>query len=377
MIDRIVKTIFTGLLWTLLIFGCIRTLRSPSDINYIENRSADKMPDFSFTAYLDSSFQNGIENALADQIYGAQYLKKWYNEATSSRVLQTVEREAVKHPDYFYCYRDVYLHDNRILWQPFDRDAFQITFDQTIEALNRSIAENPSLPYYFYFVESDAVVDFKTGERIPVREEACEALHVEDAHKAWFAINTYDDFSEQFYRTDHHWNHKGAYRGYKEIHKLLNIDEPCLIPLREVSLSRQMTGSKATHAGFAGMWENPAVYEFDYPELGIEYGHEREVIDNPGSGKFDYVYFYGESAPLITFDTNRPDRENILILGDSYTNAVLKLLASHYNRTYYVDMRLPGSQQFSIGRFSEENNVDLVLIIASQVLFCGDFIVEG
>ena len=125
------------------------------------------------------------------------------------------------------------------------------------------------------------------------------------------------------------------------------------------------------------MWEYPTVYQFSYPELGIEYGHEAEILANPDTGSFSYDYFYGENEALVEFDTGRPERENILILGDSFDNAVLKLLASHFNKTYCVDMRFPDAQPFNIGSFAEEHDVDLVLIIASQGLFCGDFIVEG
>ena len=377
MSDRIIKIVFAGMLWLLLIFGCIRTMHSPMDINYNENRYAEKMPRFSVNSYLDGSFQDGVEGAMADQLYAAQQMKRWYNDITSSRILQMVKREAVKHPDYFYRYRGVYLYDDRILWQPFDQDAFQITYDQTIKALNSAIEKSPDLPFYFYFVESDAVLDFKTGERIPVRENACSELQIPSERMAWFSLETYEEYTDQFFKTDHHWNYRGAYRGYQEIHKLLGIEEPCLVPLREITLSRPMTGSKAAYAGFSEMYEYPTVYEFDYPAFGIEYGHETEVIANPDSGSFSYSYFYGEDAAMVAFDTGRTDRENILILGDSYDNAVLKLLASHYNRTYCVDMRLPDSQQFNIGKFAEEHDVDLVLIIASQVLFCGDFVVEG
>lgn len=377
MSDRIKKIIFAGILWLFLIFGCIRTVLSPMDINYNENRYAEKMPHFSVNTYLEGSFQNGVESAMADQLYAAQQMKRWYNDVTSSRILQMVEREAIKHPDYFYSYRGVYLYDDRILWQPFDQDAFQITYDQTVEALNRSIENNPELPYYFYFVESDAVLDFKTSKRIPVRENACAELQIPSERMAWFSLDTYEEYTNQFFITDHHWNYRGAYRGYQEIHELLGIEEPCLVPLREVTLSRPMTGSKAAYAGFSEMQEYPTVYEFNYPALGTEYGHETEVIANPDAGSFSYSYFYGEDAALVAFDTGRAERENILILGDSYDNAVLKLLASHYNRTYCVDMRLPDSQSFNIGKFAEEHDVDLVLIIASQVLFCGDFVVEG
>ena len=377
MTNRILKTAFIALLWLFLLFGAVRTLRSPNDINYYENRYAAVMPPFSVERYLEGSFQDEVENAVSDQILGAQRMKKWYNDLSSSRLLRMLDHESEKHPDYFYSYHGVYLHDGRLLWQPFDREAFQITFDQTIEALNRSIEANPWLPYYFFFVESDAVVDFKTGTRIPVREEACAALQIPAERTAWFPIENYEDYAAQFYRTDHHWNCLGSYNGYRQLHDLLGIEEPCLTPLREVALTRPLTGSKASSAGLTEMREFPTVYAFAYPDLGVEYGHEDEVLAAPAEGSFTYAYFYGGDDGLVSFDTRRPDRESILILGDSFDNAVLKLIASHYNRTYSVDMRMPEMQNFNIGTFAREHEIDRVLIIASQVLFCGDYLVEG
>ena len=162
------------------------------DLNYVENRYANKMPDFSFGAYLDNSFQSGMESALVDQIYGGQHLNKWYNEATSSRILKIAERGAENHPDFFYSYRDVYLHDDRILWQPFDRDEFQTSFDETVEALNRSIDENPTLPYYFYFVESDAVYDFNNIITGPI---SLEAKYTKDTYQISFTFFIYIIFN--------------------------------------------------------------------------------------------------------------------------------------------------------------------------------------
>ena len=70
---------------------------------------------------------------------------------------------------------------------------------------------------------------------------------------------------------------------------------------------------------------------------------------------------------------------NLLIIGDSYDNAVLKLIASHYHRCYCADLRNYEREQgeaFHLGAFCREHEVDQVLILASQVVFCGDYILE-
>ena len=170
--------------------------------------------------------------------------------------------------------------------------------DQNIDCAQLTFKLNSLLP-----------ADIAIFDVFPVRENACEALHTEPERESWFALNSYEDYVNQFYRTDHHWNYKGAYCGYQGLHKLLRINEACLAPLQEVTLSRRLTGSKASHAGFVNMWEYPTVYEFHYPELGVEYGHESEVIANPNSGSFSYVYFYGDNEALVEYLQRHLDEE--------------------------------------------------------------------
>lgn len=37
-------------------------------------------------------------------------------------------------------------------------------------------------------------------------------------------INSFNDYSQLFYTTDHHWNYLGSYNGYLDIVNLLNLN---------------------------------------------------------------------------------------------------------------------------------------------------------
>ena len=62
----------------------------------------------------------------------------------------------------------------------------------------------------------------------------------------------------------------------------------------------------------------------------------------------------------------------ILIVGESYDNALLKLLASHFNKTYSIDLRnyeRENNKKFNYLEYLNDNNIDKVLLIGNKDYF--------
>ena len=81
----------------------------------------------------------------------------------------------------------------------------------------------------------------------------------------------------------------------------------------------------------------------------------------------------GAAMVEAVLSTNRPDRENLLILGESYDNAVIQLLASHFNNTYAVDLRYYQpylGKDFRFSDYVEERGITKVLLIGCMTYFC-------
>ena len=71
-----VNCIFVFALLLGLPAAAARSFLRPKEINYYENRYAVQYPAFSAAGALDGSFQDQTEEALADQLPGAQRMKE-------------------------------------------------------------------------------------------------------------------------------------------------------------------------------------------------------------------------------------------------------------------------------------------------------------
>lgn len=81
-----------------------------------------------------------------------------------------------------------------------------------------------------------------------------------------------------------------------------------------------------------------------------------------------YGDYYGWDNGLIEFDYNNNKKENLLIIGESYDNAINELISTHFNKTYNVDLRAYKSdmnKEFNIKEFIQENKIDKVLLIGN------------
>ena len=210
-------------------------------------------------------------------------------------------------------------------------------------------------------------------------------LNIPNENKSAFIIDNYADFRRNFYRTDHHWNYAGSYKAYTELLTLLHVESPALKPYGEITLSDSFSGSKAASIG-AMFTEDFTVYLFDYPKMNItinsevsaDYGMHDEVSRGVLPETVAYGTYYGGDSGEIIFDNG--DGENILIIGESYDNAVLKLLASHFGRTYSVDLRNYEyfmHKPFEFDEYVRRNNIDKVLFIGKMDYYTLDDFLIG
>ena len=351
-----------------------------------ENRTAYKMPIISINNVLDKSFQDNVELAFSDQIPLASYMKKGYNllNNTTTYILKNT----------FFknnCNRYIkvgkqmvsYGCDNNLIYYETSIINNKQAYDQRIENINK-ILEKTNVDTYIYYIEKDTDINFTNNEKSGIYEYLKENINSNNIYR--YEINSFDEFKNKFYKTDHHWNNKGSYLAYKQLVKILTNDK-AIEYKDEICLNNNFSGSKAKIGGDNILYKEPfCIYEFDLPSFDIyvngkkgSYGNELYHIEHKNENVL-YGSFYGYDNGETIFDSKNSEKENILIIGESYDNAILKLLASHFNKTYSIDLRnyqRENNKKFNYLEYIKENKIDKVLLIGNSDYFAlNDFNME-
>ena len=185
-----------------------------------------------------------------------------------------------------------------------------------------------------------------------------------------------------YFRTDHHWTALGAYYAYTKFCETAGFDS---IPLQrfESGTYDRFVGSMYTYTSQypqgAVLKENPDTLTYYLPivdttayfyadaDIENSTAYYCEVVnpDLPEDEYNKYMCFMSGDHPaaLITTDVEGPVA---LVLKDSYGNAFLPFLTSHYSKIYVIDPRefnQDGKPSLDLISYVEEHQVDDVILV--------------
>ena len=346
------------------------------EINYYENRSAYKIPSIKAVSILNKTYQDDMEKSFSDQIPLAISMKKGYRFLTN-----VVSYETSKILINNNC-NNKYINlgngittfgcDNNLVYQESFISYSKDDYDKRITNIN-DVIEKTNKPIYFYYIEKDTDINFETNKKTDVYNYLKKNINSNNIYR--FKIDSFNDFKKYFYKTDHHWNYLGSYKAYTELVDILTNDKP-LEPTNNLCLDKKFSGSKSSYSGSARIYkEKFCFYTFNYPNYEIKingqnknYGNYLAYLDNKDE-VVGYAGFYGGDDGEIIFNNNDLTKKNILVFGESYDNAILKLLSSHYNKTFSIDLRnyeRENNQKFDYYSYIEKNNIDEILFIGNM-----------
>lgn len=343
---KISDGLFIAGIMLVLVAGLVRTAAFPREINSYENRYAEKLPAFTWNAYLDGSYQDGVDAALSDQVNFSQTFKKIYNRLSSTYIRAALDPVSSLCRDRYIDLASVRIFNGVLVYPTRTLSIMTPALTEKAENYERVFAAHPELDFYVYYIEKDTDINFETNDKVLAREYFFDQLTLPEDHLGQFTVDSFSDFAQRFYRTDHHWNCDGSYLAYTQLHALLGIGEDPLRALGDKLHVGSLSGSKAKGPAEA-FTEEFYAYQYSFPHMEVvrngeaarDYGDQAAFLSGQGSAPLTYGNFYGGDDGEVVFSTGRADRGNLLILGESYDNAVVKLLASHYDRTYVVDLR--------------------------------------
>ena len=240
------------------------------------------------------------------------------------------------------------------------------------------------LDVYLYFVNNSRSIDFATdmSHANDMYESILERLTCVD-HAACLNIDSFETYMKYFYQTDHHWKYTGAQQGYEDILKLLlGPDETPYVPVETVEFNILYNRSYSKRSGISNSTEKFTVYRYDMPSLKVTVNRKKQLVDRQEqyfAGKYSkdivaphYNTFYGGDWGELVYETDREDRENLLVLCNLFSSPLRRLLPQHFHKTCFVDLRYYSSQakkSMKVRQHVQENKIDKILILADVSSF--------
>ena len=260
--------------------------------------------------------------------------------------------------------------------------------------------EYPDIGIYTYYVtqafDTPWFNDFLGTTAADHYQEILDALpdYIRSDHLQYRDL---DDYMEIHYQTDHHWNHRGARRGYEDVYAMMSEELDLggmRVPTKENEVSETYgfvyLGSYGRSLGelYDKGYDAFSFYEYDLPkretavidpdtlkeiktaEVGLYDEYQRGEI-NKAVGADHYITMYGYAADAkgnrysddqypFVIRNSEGNGLNLVITGDSYGRALRDVLASHFDTTVYLDYRT--LSKVPIDYIIEKYDIDVLLI---------------
>ena len=360
-----------------------------------EKRALQQFPELSLQSLASGRFMERTEDYLADQFplrSQAMSLK------TGTQVLLG-KRES---HGVYYCGGDRLMER----FNGMDSD----NYTETMAALQSFAARYEDPEFYFLLVPNavwrypgllpeGAVTEDQNAFMDQFFSDISESMTPIDVRQEFRAFMPREAL---YYRTDHHWTTDGAYQAAKKVYSEIrardtvkpeegsawNYKFPVLGEMPEFTrriLKNDFAGSLVAESGFpvrtadwlsvyfpktAGEFLYTVNYGADGGMKASCYDVSKLDTDNP------YEVFFGGNHPLVEIETSLASTRSILIVKDSYANALIPFLIPEYRHLTVVDPRYyydnidylmaSGSFQevlflYNVNTFSEDTSLKTVL----------------
>ena len=369
--------LITSAVFLVLVFGFTAAgiICPDREFSEMENRSLQKLPEFSFERLKNGEFTGDIEKYMSDQIFMKDELVSM--KTASDRTLGKTYMNGV------------YFGEDGFYLQDYKENRTQV--DANIGCLN-SFAEalDEDIPVDFLlapnasYVLSDhlpAVNNCQSqGETIEhIRETLSDRITFvcpEEALK--------NEGGSCYYRTDHHWTAHGAELGFSALRQAMELPEEQSF----TSSVEELTGfygtlySKApaawaesdtiqlvTYEGNDitvryvsqnGDHKAPSECSFDDDGIAVKQGL---FANAPKSTKDKYAAIMGGNFALCEIESNGITDEKVLILKDSYANAVLPELCAQFTDISLIDLRYYHMEAETVSEYVKSHDIDRVIYL--------------
>lgn len=176
-----------------------------------------------------------------------------------------------------------------------------------------------------------------------------------------------------YFRTDHHWTARGAFYAYQAFCEATGRNYASLDSY-ETGRMDGFVGSMYRYTQSEALKNNPDYVEYFLPKgetkgefyssAAMDDGKPLKIIStNISDASSKYLAFIQGDKPLIKMTSDCGSGKSILMIKESYGNALAPFLLENYSTVYVLDPRQASVQSMNLPQFIKDNGIQ-------DVLFC-------
>lgn len=176
-----------------------------------------------------------------------------------------------------------------------------------------------------------------------------------------------------YFRTDHHWTARGAYYAYTAFCKQTGDNFQPLSNYQSGE-SDGFVGSMYRYTQSENLKNAPDIVEYFMPlnnatgqyfsSADMADGKNLRIVSTEIEGASNkYMTFIQGDKPLIKITTDNPNGRKILLIKESYGNALAPFLCENYSEIYVLDPRQDGVTDMNLTQFVNDNGINEILFL--------------
>lgn len=334
------RVLSVGFVVLLFVVMFLNIITPTSKTSVAENRELQQRPSMSLSRLLDGKFASEYTKFLSDQFINRDGLIK----IKAKFDLMTGKKEI----------NGVYIAKNDYLMEGFKRSDDNSTLSKLSE-INKFTNNNTGLKVSMMLVPNKVEIYSNLLPKSNPNDSQKEYVNFvkKNLDSKIKVVELFDVFEKNknnidlYFKTDHHWTTDGAYLAYVEYCKALNLE-----PINENMLERNLASDSFKGSLY---YKNGAEIGFpdelylylnkneDKPVLVKYYDDLKKVPSlydvSKLQGRDPYEVFTGGNHTQIKIRTNIDTKRKLLVVKDSYANAMLPFLVNNFSEITIVDLR--------------------------------------
>ena len=356
----------------LLLIPVLTLLKEPAAASYYENRSLAVFPPFSMQEMLDGEYFPQVETWVGDHLAGRNLLLK----------LNTQKELALRSPvvNDTVVTRDILLPYHGTVLDHYNAKNMEKELDMLQELNDYCTQKGIGFLYVGIPEQSNAFRDRYPSYLNPssyrddsMRTDFMAGVEARGIDHIWMAQYLSADYDKYYSKTDHHYNLYGAYETYLRIMSYINdnyFPAPVTEDLEITPVDTAFLGSRSRKLFglfesddrlYTGTLADPIPFE--------RYDNGKPVAATvySESNRNVYAYYMGGDMAETIIRTNRPELPDVLIVGDSFTNALEAILYTSFDEMRSLDFRYYTEK--SIYEYLADYQPDMILYVRDDLSY--------